>query len=339
MSSPAVDTSSKFHTDVPKRFMARFNRYEPIVKDHSAIILYKECPRKYFHRIVLGRAEKDTPPYFVFGSAYHKFREVLEQEYFKHFVNGKPPIYKPEIGMLCLEPAINAANNYWKKHSAGEPPVGTKWDFMTYERLLKSCMVAYQWWENEKRQNNIVVVATEQPFCVEIGEGTGIFTGGRADQIVRWNGKLWGRDFKTSSKDQKYYSRGITPNDQFTRYTYAESKLSGQLVQGQIIEVLFNKKATKTEYTQNAIGPYIKTHIASRNKSELDRWVAESIFWDKLITQSREEDMYPMVEKSCIYCPYHSVCKQPSEGAQMAQLEQFFKLSPWDHTKVEQEEI
>ena len=47
---------------------------------------------------------------------------------------------------------------------------------------------------------------------------------GRADQIVKWSGKVWGRDFKTSSKDGAFYQRQLDPNEQFTGYTYAEGK-------------------------------------------------------------------------------------------------------------------
>lgn len=309
----------------PKKFMAKLPRHEPVIRDHTAVIHYKKCPRKYFYRIVLGRVPKETPPYFAFGGAYHKFREVLELEY-KKLTGGSVRVFDDVAGLSACQKGIEAAMQKWNKDGR-DPTVGTRFDFMTGDRLLKSCLVAYKHWEKEKRTGAIIVLATEQAFNIQMPDGSA--TAGRADQIVRWNGRMWGRDFKTSSKDQKYYSRTLDPNDQFTRYTWAEGQLSGEQIQGQIVEVLFNDKKK---------GPEVYTHIATRSRAQIDRWLVEEAFWNKIMQVAREEDMYPMVEaQECSYCEYHSVCKSSSEHGAMSILENSFNFSPWDCTKVDQD--
>jgi len=63
----------------PKQiFMAGIERREPASRDHTAVISAKTCLRKYFYEMVLGFTDKITPQFFKFGTAYHKFREVLE---------------------------------------------------------------------------------------------------------------------------------------------------------------------------------------------------------------------------------------------------------------------
>jgi len=294
------------------------------------MIVAKECFRKYFFRIVLGFTDKDTPPYFTFGSVYHKFREILELKYME-----SPTKDDKELDNMILF-AIQAALVLAKKLKMTDPMVGTKWEFMTKARLVESCMVAGKHWKREKLMGEIEVLAVEQNFNIEVKDEnenpTGIFIGGKADQILRWRGRLWGRDFKTSSQNQEgWYIRSLDPNDQFTRYTWAEAQLNGEHVEGQLIEVMYNAKSTKTTKK----GPKIYPHMATRTEWQLKRWIKEQIFFSKLLDQCREEDIYPMEEKSCVYCIFHSVCKKGSERAMIAKLQAEFKHEPWDCTNRE----
>lgn len=311
---------------VPKReFMPRYERYEPVILDHTAMITAKNCLRMYFYRIVLGRVPKEDAIYFAWGSAYHKFRHVLELKY--GFGPNLPPKYDEAKAKDAYAEAAIAGVAYWKTHGRDQD-VNSKFSWMTTERLLKSFMVAFKHWSIEKQRGAVIVIAVEQAFNIQLPDGS--HRSGRADQIVRWGGKLWGRDFKTSSKDGAFYQRTLDPNEQFTGYTYAEACLSGESVQGQLVEVLYNAKATK--YKEN--GPEIVELTASRTGYQLKMWEKEHMFFKRIIDTAREEDTWPMEEVGCSFCPYHVVCKQPSEAAMMYQLETSFNVSPWDNTKV-----
>lgn len=333
-----------------RKFMSKFQRYEPVVQDHSALSQAHRCKRKYFLRIVLGFVERVSPQYFGFGSCYHKFREILEKQY-----QGSAP-YEPTdaVGvklrlqdwvtvrnteffhLRLFSVALQAARDLWKKKKMRDPPPDDKWSFLTEKRLIESCATAFKHWQREKVQGRVEVIAVEQNFVVPLPNGTKV--AGKADQIVRWNGKLWGRDFKTSSKEQgAYFTRTLDPNDQFTRYTWAESELSGahfhadgkidgNPINGQIIEVLYNAKPTKKEQK----GPSIHTHLATRSATQLAAFVKEQIFYDKILTLMRDEDVYPMEPAACSFCEFHSVCKIGGERAMMAKLEAEFRVEPWD---------
>ena len=320
-----TEVTMEIHEDVPKLFMKKFPRYEPVSKDHTQIITGKTCYRKYFYQIVLGRVSKEEAIYFAWGSAYHKFREVLEIAY--GVGSYRPVVFDGNKAIDAFTAAVNEGTAYWYKRGSDQV-VGSKFEWMTGARLLASFNVAFEHWAREKKQGRIEVLATEQLFNVPVSAGQR--TSGRADQIVRWNGKLWGRDFKTTSKDEAFFTRMIEPNDQFTRYTYAEGLLTGEPIQGQIIEAMYNAKSTKKQKK----GPEIFTVLASRTPYQIERWRTEEVFWRGLLDKCREEDMYPMVEVSCPFCPYHSVCTKPSEEGMMAQLEAFFVVRPWDNSKI-----
>ena len=229
------------------KLMAKYQRYEPTVRDSTAVMSAKTCKRLYFLERVLGFVPKESQPYFSFGTCYHKFREVLE----KSHMAGKDEA-------TCLKEALDSSGKLWKQIGS-DPPVGTRWEFLTGKRLFASCMEAFKWWQNEKKQGRIIVVAVEQVWQVYLKDGITLI-GGRADQITRFNGKLWGRDWKTSSKMGKFYERTLEPNDQFTRYTLGEGKLKGEQIQGQLVEVMYN---TAKE------GPKIVPLITSRTPEQL----------------------------------------------------------------------
>lgn len=323
MTSPVVTMETHDHPN--KTFMAKYNRYEPVILDHTAMIAAKNCLRLYFYQIVLGRRPKEEAIYFAWGSAYHMFRHVLEDTY--GFGPRLPAKYDPEKAKQAYAEAAMAGVAYWKKHGKDQE-IESKYSFMTVARLLKSFMTAFKHWEREKQRGAVIVIAVEQPFNVQLPDGS--HRSGRADQIVRWGGKVWGRDFKTSSKDGAFYQRQLDPNEQFTGYTYAETQLAGEIVQGQLIEVLYNSKPTKNKEN----GPEILEFTASRTTYQINTWEKEHMFYKRIIDTCRAEDTWPMMEVGCTFCPFHSVCKQPSESSMMYQLETSFTVQPWDNTKV-----
>lgn len=294
------------HDPANIKFMPKAKRYEPFVQDSTAMKLFMTCRRKYFYRIVLGRTVKVNKNQLVldFGTHYHKFRELLELkgygEALKYVLSVTLPI----------------------------PQKGSKWEYLTDLRLVRTVDTAYKWWENEKRAGKFEVVAVEQPFNVSIGEG--VFIGGRADQIIKWNGKLWGRDFKTTSKDQAAFSKQLDPNDQAIRYIVGESLLHGINVQGIIFEAIYN---TKT------IGPKMYIELSSRVDYQIKTWEKEQKFNNRQLKVLREEDIWPMDTNNCAWCEYANVCRKTSEEAQYATLIQDFDLKPWDHQNVDQEVI
>ena len=301
------------HTPPKVRFLKNLPRTEPIIVDSTSMMTFKRCPRLYLYRIVLGFADKVVEPYFRFGSAYHKFREVLE-------IHHKAGASTNE----CLEHAKNAALELFKKEG-GNPPLDSKWSFMNEPRLFKSFMVAWERWVKEKEQGVIKVIAVEQPFILEMKDGT--LRAGRADQMVSWRGDLWGRDWKTTSKELIYYDRNLEPNEQFTGYTWAEGKLQGRECKGQIVDVLMNSK-TK--------GPVVQTFTTTRSKEQLNWWEEDHAFWVQFMKYARENDHYPMQENSCTFCSFRRICSLTSESAMMSDLRMYYKFQPWDCTKVSQ---
>lgn len=320
----AVDVKITFRTIPPikQEFMAKYERFEPAARDSTAIKAAKECFRKYFFSTVLGfRVGKGPAPmYFPYGSGYHLFRELLEKEYKK--LGGNVLDCDK-----CLEPAWKAVLKKWPGNSV---PGSNKWDYLTSDYLLLSCLKGFNFWKAEKIKGTFEILATEQPFEVVLPNGK--TSGGRADQIVRWNGKPWGRDFKTTGKTPQWYERSaLDPVDQFFRYTHGESGLLGERIEGQIIEVLFHKKATKSDKGK----PFIRSFLVSHTPSQIARWEREQEIIERQIDICREEDVWPACETFCSWCDYHNVCKMGTERGMMAKLEQGWTQRHWDYKNID----
>lgn len=308
---------------LPTRKFPNINRVEPSLMDSTAVTTFLTCPRKYFYRMVLGYDTTVKQPYFAFGTAYHRFREVLELKF-----NEGIPLD------MCIVDALDVAAAYCDKHLVTPTDPKSKWQFMTKQRLIQSCLEGAKHWKAEKNAKNITVIAVEQAFQIELPNGKII--AGRADQMIKFNGKVWGRDFKTSSQQGNWYVKSLNPNHQFSLYCYAENKLAGWnendlndkiKVEGQLIEVLYNAKT---------VGPKIDIYPANRTRTDLLSWLKEEQQWHKMMDMCREDDIWPMNPKSCWSCEFRDVCELSSESAQQSMLKNKYRLAPWDCTLSEQ---
>lgn len=274
--------------------------------------------------MVLGFNELKTPRYFVFGSAYHKFREIYD-----NCINeGKSTNEAQNL-------AFEKAKRVWEK-GGGNNPVAPqdKYAFLSWERLIMSCIAAAKKSEIDKAHGRLVILHTELDFAIEVVNPNNpeqkMIISGKMDRLDKINGRPWVRDHKTSSKQAQFYERGLNPNDQATRYVFAANVLTGwdyldpmaiPPVQGIIYEVLFNSKTT---------GPKIEQFTATRTVSQLQAWVRNQFIVEDMVQRCRETDEWPMFETQCSFCAFHDVCSSNNEMAMGMKLRQHFKHEPWD---------
>ena len=302
-----------------------FTRRELTVFDNSSINDYKKCPRRFFFRHILGYDVSTVAPYFNFGTAYHKFREVFELSYKQY--RERLPVR--ESCAMAFSEAMGAAKETYRKGIEGQE-VDDKWkkfEFLNFDRLKDSCLHVYSLLEKEKEANAISVLHSEQPFSIEIEDG--IHFGGRFDEVIEHNGKLKGRDFKTSTTQERYYSRGTKPNSQFSGYAMAIGQKYGtgfDSVRELLVDVLFNQKTTK---------PVRKIFTVSFTREELAEAKDGLVYWITQIKKSIADDYFPANEQGCYSCPFHNICIMPTENSRAAVLKNQFVFRPWDFNNNE----
>jgi hypothetical protein len=284
--------------------------------DSSMTVLYKECPRRFFYRYVLGRDVKDEPIYFRFGGAYHKFREQFEL------------ILQENGGQLTPEAATKAISVAVKQFldGGGNPPIGSWYEYMTDARLQMSCIEAIKKIRNERITRTFTVLSVEMPFSVQMPDG--FYTAGRIDQVILHEGEVGLRDFKTASRFGDSYERKLNPNDQFSRYMYALTLLRG--TSEHIPDEPIRKLYVEVMHNTKTVGPKLHTLLASRSNEQLSNWLKDATTWNHKIKKSFEDDNWPMNEAQCDRCPFHKVCSSPTTRMQINRLENDYEIRVWN---------
>ena len=297
-----------------RKLLPTLPRFEPENMDHTATKCFKECPRKYFYRMVLGRTSPagKWESVFAWGSAIHKFLEVL---------------YETGDAGAAMQQGLTIFR----------APSNPSFEFQSKERLITNFAKLLNMYKEETKNGVIRVEAIEQPFNMIFADGISI--GGRFDQLIRWNGRTWIRDWKTTSKQLSYFKQGLEPNDQAIRYVYAASCLQhgmdengypNRVIDGVLFTAIYNTKTVVAE---------IQGVPSSRTLAQVRKWVDEQVFIHKQMAACREADVWPMHEVSCSFCDYRQVCTQPSEAAMENMLKSAYLLQPWKHEEVEQQKI
>lgn len=320
-----------------RRFLPMLERYEPVVLDSSAITAFKKCRRLFFFEYVISKKLKDEMPYLYFGGAYHKFREYLEIGW-KHYIKDLGVHTLSRVALVdgfpnaYLLEAIKQARALFKKSGGDPTPGSSKWDFMTDARLIHTCTVAFAYWKAEKIAGNIEVIEVEIPINFLYANGNRKC--GRMDQLIKWQGKLWVRDFKCSGKNPAWYPKQLQIKDQAYTYITGATIASGQRIEGIIYEQMYNEKDTKKDGQR---GPSIHSHMIQYTPKQLANWNLEQELIHKQIDMCREMDMYPMSENdmACQWCNYNEVCQGMNENMMMSTLTNKFKTRIWDNMNPE----
>lgn len=318
---------------VELKYFKKCERVEPLILDSSAYLDFKICPRLFFYKIVLGYRPKNSSLHLDWGTAYHKFREVLDLEY-KEARKGLQGSNNEFCVSAPFAPAYKAAMQIWLKLQPKDPNPEEYFGFMTRSRLHETLMYAYKHWVREKQLARTEVLATEQLFNIIVkGE---VRRSGKCDQLILRDGEFWVRDFKTTTKDVEQFQRTLEPNDQFTGYTIAGGELSGEKVKGVVVEVLFNKKKHKTDRGKSEVGPLIYEFTTQRTEEQLAQWKVEQVIVEQQIDICRQNDVWPQYDNSltnCKFCAYHRPCSMSNEDAAEYNLRNFYTFNPHDHTK------
>ena len=285
--------------------------------DTSVLQTWQRCPRKAYLQYWLNRSPGGKNYSIGFGLAYHTFREELEKAWMG--VEGDF-----DEASTCYKIALAIATDGWE-----DPPLEHSKRFLTRQRLLESCQQGLELWLAEKRNKIFNVLEVEQGFQLPFPSGR-VF-GGRFDQILEWNGQLWVRDFKTTSRMGKSYPRQFDPNDQMTCYTWAASQLSGRPVQGVIIQVIYN--------TLNK-GPEHHQFISTRSDAHIAEWQKNVEREGAVLEAHSAENYFPMRTSACNDfngCYYRDCCGLSSWKMRDAWLEAHTVESHWDFMNPDEE--
>ncbi|MCP4902591.1 MAG: PD-(D/E)XK nuclease family protein [bacterium] len=317
---PVID-----YSHIPLSDMESFD--PPRAFDSSIIATVDRCPLKGLLSYWINRVTTGKRYPLTYGVAYHKFREILDSSMLQMMDNGASVEDVLEKSDQIHELALGSALEIYDEN----PPAGHKKEFLTQDRLVQTCEQGLNEWGAEKRKGAIIVLKTEQPFELKLQSGESY--GGRMDQIVKWNRRLWLKDFKTTSMMGKTYASQFQPNAQMTGYVWGASELSGQVVEGVIIETVYNTKTT---------GPEHHDFLTTRDAFSIEEFKVETDYKIGEIRRMEATGIFPKKTTACNDfggCPFRECCKQGSWAARKRWLDGSTEESHWDFAEPEKEAI
>lgn len=292
--------------------------------DSTSLGQFKECPRKYYYSIVLGRVPAAQSAHLSFGLWLHQARETYDQ--------------KRSLG-ASHEEALRATVKQALR-STWDSALGRGWQSDIPQKTRLSLLRTIVWYLDELGQNDpveTIQLANGKP-AVELSfrfyaEGNSELTGepillcGHLDRIGRLGDSLYGIDIKTtkSALDQRFFGQ-FSPDNQMSLYTIAGKVAFGQDLAGMIIDGV-----------QVGAGfARFQRGLVPRSAASLDEWLVHFWFWQRQMEQSAESNIWPMNDKSCGNyggCPYQSVCSRaPAQRA--GWLNANFVQRTWDPLQV-----
>lgn len=248
---------------------------------YSKIEAFEACPRFYYYRYERHLEPKKFNENTSFGSLFHLARQVYYET-----GNDLQAAYQA-IKMGAAEYLM-----YEGFHEKAE-------DLVLY---VADAIEAYS---KHYKDDKIERIAFEVPFETEIGDKPWPITG-RLDGVVVADREVWVEEVKTTGWPIATFVRQMTLDGKTTCYVWAARKITGRLVQGALLDIVYKKR--------NQSGFDFHREVLPRTDFNIQEWHDATVYKLKQIDECREKGVWPHNYKQCgsMYgktCPYIDVCR------------------------------
>lgn len=293
--------------------------------DSTSLGLLKECPRKYYYRMIRGLVPKKERVPLVFGIYFHSALEVYERMLAQE--GDRKAALRETVRGILKDTRREADDGL-----GGKVPVVwvTEDNTRTRETLLRAVILYAEHFENDRLETVIkadgepaVELSFKIPLQTSASTGEQFILCGHIDKLVRLDGRTWVLDHKTTKMTLgDSYFQQFSPNNQMSLYTSAAGVLHPKPVAGIIIDAV-----------QLAVS-FVRfhRHLCVRTKQQLEEWYRDMLRWLKVAELFAELDDWPMNENSCHKwsgCEFRDVCNK-DEAVREAFLEADFKEEVWN---------
>ncbi len=167
---------------------------------------------------------------------------------------------------------------------------------------------------------------TDSPMCVQCGAALEpIEYGGICDGLIEFSGIPYVFEHKSTTQLGSSYFNQFKPNNQVTGYIWAAGLLSGQDVNGALINAIGIYKASATKFERQ---------ITSRSKIGIEAWKYNVQAVCGQIKLAERSGVWSLTTGSCTQyglCEYHSVHVLENPKEQIMRLDTDYIKEAWDY--------
>lgn len=309
--------------------------------DSTSLGWYKKCPKYYYYSMLGGWISRSKSVHLTFGGFYASGVE----RYAHARAEGLP---HDEASRKMVRWVLNASGTHacgeCKGHClVGDPPrmcdacggTGEGTAFIPWESgdSIKNryTLVRSLVWNVEDRLGTpfqTLILSDGKP-AVELSfqfplfelDGEVIYYSGHMDEVVKFDGRTWVKDDKTTKNAlDGNYRQTFSPDNQMSGYTVAgkvvlQTPIEGVLVRATQVGVNFNR---------------FTTFPVSRPQAVLDEWTVDTQIVIARAKEDAQRGHWPMNDKSCFGCEFRRVCSVSKTHRDAWLKDDFLQRPPWN---------
>jgi PD-(D/E)XK nuclease superfamily len=306
--------------------------------DSTSLGVLKECPRKYYYRIIKGLvpAHGVLNDHLRFGILVHRAFELYD----KFRARGADP-QEAEIAVLR-----DAALATW------DWDIGRPWASNVGEKNRETLFRTIVWYLaqfGEADPAETIVLADSKPavelhFTFDLGDGyRSRLTGetfhlcGHIDRLVRWRSRVWVTDRKTTKNQlTPAFFAQFSPDNQMSVYDLAGTMIYPEPCAGIIIDAI-QVGATFSRFQRGFV---------ERTPSQVEEFLHDLHYYLSCAESFAEANYWPMNDKACGHvgwdeergtlrfgCEFREICGS-DPAVRETKLAAQFERSTWDPTQL-----
>lgn len=276
-----------------------------IAWDSTSLGTFKECPRKYFYTMILGRTSHAENVHLVFGAHYHAALERYD--------HGR------SAGM-DHEAALHVAVRYCYEATVKRLPGGkfVPWNSDDKNKNRWTLMRSVVWYLEQFKNDPLRTIqldngkpAVELSFRYETNfsapDGQPFVICGHIDRLVEYSGSIYFLDRKTSKNaiGEDFFKK-FSPDNQMSLYDFSGNVIWKEGVKGGILDAA-QVMVTFSRYQRGFL---------RRTPKQREEWYQDAAWWINLAADCAVENNWPMNDKSCGNyggCPFREICAKGPE--------------------------
>lgn len=286
--------------------------------DNTMLSGYKDCPRKYYLRHVLGWRSEGTAIPLVFGLSWHDAQDVV----WKH----AKAVPAKELEQLALAKFCET----WEANGLPVEPGIEQLEWMGMRTPSVAHDMLHHYIETRwKMLQEAELLACEQPFAVPLPELPNVWYIGRLDKVVRYNGETLVIEHKTTTAYKKdggflsSYIEGWYSDSQCKGYQYGGALFFPGLTQVWVDAALVHKTV------HNAFRFVPVAHQFNL----LQEFLRDTVSWVNRINEDTIAEYFPKNENACMgkfgACTFLNICRTTSDPGALAGPPAGYMVDRW----------
>lgn len=276
--------------------------------DSTSLGYLKECPRKYYYMMVLGRQPREESVHLTFGLHYHKALEIYDHARSQGLPHDEAQLAAVKYCYEATVVRLGTAGKAWRPWISDDPNKN-RFTLMRsvvwyLEQFANDPLATIQLSNGKPAVELSFRFETDIPIPYQSGN---FMLCGHIDRLVEMDGQTFFLDRKTTKHTltSDTFAK-FTPDNQMSLYDFSSSVVWKVPVKGGILDAA-QVGATFSRFSRGFL---------PRTAGSRAEWYRDLGYWLAQAAGFADAGYWPMNDKSCGNyggCPFRTLCSKSPE--------------------------